>query len=110
MRGNRPTDTDWGRGLEPGWQEYRMDNFQFFTAGGSEDEDLVSDAWTDIVHKRNSVLQFNEKLDPSAAQSIVECVETADFIKMEEIRARVDAIVEDPITAEALKPYYRPFC
>ena len=37
-------------------------------------------------------------------------METADFIKMEEIRARVDAIVEDPVTAEALKPYYRPFC
>ena len=29
---------------------------------------------------------------------------------MEEIRARVDAIVDDPDTAEALKPYYRQFC
>jgi cation diffusion facilitator CzcD-associated flavoprotein CzcO len=34
----------------------------------------------------------------------------ADFEKMEEIRARVDSIVKDPATAEALKPYYRQFC
>jgi cation diffusion facilitator CzcD-associated flavoprotein CzcO len=29
---------------------------------------------------------------------------------MEEIRARVDAIVRDPATAEALKPWYRQLC
>ena len=37
-------------------------------------------------------------------------MELADFQKMEEIRARVDAIVKDPATAEALKPWYRQFC
>ena len=37
-------------------------------------------------------------------------MELADFEKMEQIRARADAIVEDPSTAEALKPYYRQFC
>jgi len=37
-------------------------------------------------------------------------MEIADFEKMEQIRARVDAIVENPATAEALKPYYRQFC
>jgi len=41
---------------------------------------------------------------------IARAVELADFEKMEEIRARVDAIVKDPQTAEALKPYYRQFC
>ena len=29
---------------------------------------------------------------------------------MEEIRARVDALVDDPEAAEALKPWYRQFC
>ncbi len=29
---------------------------------------------------------------------------------MEQIRARVDKIIEDPDTAEHLKPYYRQFC
>ena len=37
-------------------------------------------------------------------------MELADFQKMEQIRARVDAIVEDAATAEALKPWYRQFC
>jgi cyclohexanone monooxygenase len=37
-------------------------------------------------------------------------MELADFKKMEQIRARVDEIVDDPATAESLKPYYRQFC
>jgi cation diffusion facilitator CzcD-associated flavoprotein CzcO len=37
-------------------------------------------------------------------------VEMADFAKMEDIRARVDSIVADPATAEALKPWYGYFC
>ena len=34
----------------------------------------------------------------------------SNFRIMEQIRARVDAIVEDPVTAEALKPYYPYGC
>ena len=37
-------------------------------------------------------------------------MELADFEKMNQVRARVDEIVEDPATAEALKPWYRQFC
>ena len=37
-------------------------------------------------------------------------MELADFEKMEQIRARVDELVDDPEMAEALKPYYRQFC
>jgi cation diffusion facilitator CzcD-associated flavoprotein CzcO len=37
-------------------------------------------------------------------------MELADFKKMNEIRARVDATVRDPKTADALKPWYRQFC
>ena len=33
-----------------------------------------------------------------------------NFRIMEQIRARVDAIVEDPVTAAALKPYYPYGC
>ena len=29
---------------------------------------------------------------------------------MNQVRARVDAIVKDPATAAALKPWYRQFC
>ena len=37
-------------------------------------------------------------------------MEIADFRKMEQVRARADAIVKDKATAEALKPWYRQFC
>ena len=44
------------------------------------------------------------------ADTMGSVVELADFEKMEQIRARVDELVGDPATAEALKPYYRQFC
>jgi len=43
-------------------------------------------------------------------EGLATTMELADFEKMEQIRSRVDHIVEDPLTAEALKPYYRQFC
>ena len=43
-------------------------------------------------------------------RDVTTSLELADFDKMEQIRARVDEIVADPTTAEALKPYYRQFC
>ena len=37
-------------------------------------------------------------------------MEIANFDKMNEIRDRVDELVEDPGVAESLKPYYQMFC
>jgi cyclohexanone monooxygenase len=34
----------------------------------------------------------------------------ADYRKMNQVRARVDALVSDPATAASLKPWYRQFC
>jgi cyclohexanone monooxygenase len=109
VRANRPTDPEWAAGLEPGWHQRRMDNFQILTAGGYQEEDLVDDGWTDIIRKLLSMMLSDENPDLSP-EAISKTMETADFMKMEEIRARVDSIVEDPATAEALKPWYRQFC
>ena len=99
VRANRPTEPDWAASLEPGWQQRRMENFQILTAGGASDEDLVDDAWTSLTKKMPIVNEGG----PNAA-------EMADFAKMEEIRARVEAIVTEPATAEALKPWYGYYC
>jgi cation diffusion facilitator CzcD-associated flavoprotein CzcO len=109
VRGNAPTDPAWVATLTPGWQKRRMDNFNILVAGGFQDEDLVSDGWTDII--RN--LGARRVLDPSdgsSAEEVAKRLELADFKKMNQIRARVDAVVEDKATAEALKPWYRQFC
>jgi cyclohexanone monooxygenase len=109
VRANRRTDPEWASSLEPGWHQHRMDNFQILTAGGYQEEDLVDDGWTDIIRKLLSMMLAEESADLSP-EALARTLETADFMKMEEIRARVDSIVEDPATAEALKPYYRQFC
>ncbi len=109
VRGNKPTDPDWAESLTPGWQFRRMQNFNILVTGGFEDEDLVNDGWTDII--RN--LAIGATGAGAADVSLEERgrrVELADFQKMEQIRARVDNLVADPATAEALKPWYRQFC
>ncbi len=109
VRANRPTDPEWAKSLQPGWQQERMDNFNILTAGGFQEEDLVNDGWTEIF--RNLSAPVQRKLNPDMTSSEVgAAMEIADFRKMEQIRARVDAIVKDSVTAEALKPYYRQFC
>jgi cation diffusion facilitator CzcD-associated flavoprotein CzcO len=102
VRANAPTDADWAATLTPGWQRRRIENFQLLTAGGEAEEDLVADAWTSIT-KKLFLMRSQGDSDENPA-------ELADFAKMEEIRARIDAIVADPATAEALKPWYGYFC
>jgi len=109
VRANRPTDETWAASLEPGWQMRRMENFTTLTSGGMANEDLVMDGWTDIIGKLITRLR-DRAATPEAQQDIASVLELADFEKMEQIRDRVDSIVADPATAEALKPWYRQFC
>jgi cation diffusion facilitator CzcD-associated flavoprotein CzcO len=105
-RGNMPTDAEWWRTLTPGWQRLRRGNFIALTTGQPQDEDLVGDGWTDAVRKLGGL-----KLGDSVESDDLKAkMELADFVKMNEIRQRIDEVVEDPATAEALKPWYRQFC
>jgi cyclohexanone monooxygenase len=86
-----------------------MENFNNLVTGIPEPEDMVNDGWTDIIGKLLVRVQQDESPDLSP-EGLANTMEIADFEKMEQIRSRVDAIVQDPATAEALKPYYRQFC
>jgi len=109
LRGNRPTDPDWAASLTPGWQKRRMENFNILVSGGHQDEDLVSDGWTDIIRSLTSIAAFRTG-KTIAPEDIPAEMELADFRKMNQIRARVEDLVADAKTAEALKPWYRQFC
>jgi cation diffusion facilitator CzcD-associated flavoprotein CzcO len=109
VRGNHPTDPEWVKTLTPGWQKRRMDNFNILVTGGHQDEDLVGDGWTDIFRNLGGLLPSKTGAGLSPAER-AKIIELADFKKMNEVRARVDAIVKDKKTAEALKPWYRQFC
>ncbi len=108
VRGNHPTEPAFVDSREPGWQQTRMDNFNSLLAGGYQEEDLVGDGWTDIFRKLVALInREGSDLSPEAIELEAELI---DMRKMEEVRARVASIVDDPETAEFLKPYYRQFC
>ena len=109
VRDNRPTDPEWVASLRPGWQRERMDNFLAVLAGEPVDESLVRDGWTKTVELQRQVI--TGAVDVSLPPDEWELRdELADLDTMDRLRARVDAVVEDPATAEALKPWYRYMC
>jgi cyclohexanone monooxygenase len=75
--------------------------------GGHQDEDLVHDGWTEIL---GTLSGLGARDGVNSPEEIAARIELADLTKMEQIRARVDEIVRDPATADALKPWYRQFC
>jgi cation diffusion facilitator CzcD-associated flavoprotein CzcO len=111
VRGNQPTDPDWFAGVAvPGWQDRWLENFVANMAAGEfPAEDLVNDGWTDLAKRIRGRLSA-PRSGPASFQALLDDFELADFDKMSEIRARVDAIVEDPQTAEHLKAWYRQLC
>ena len=105
-RGNRSTEPEFADRLEPGWQKARMDNFQAIMVGRSVDEDQVDDGWT-----HHYALVNNPPRRPGMTLAeFIENAEAIDYAVMEEHRHRVEELVEDPETAEILKPYYRYIC
>ena len=113
VRNNTPTDPDWVAQLTPGWQQRRMDNFNIMVSGGDQDEDLVSDGWTDIYRNLTGIAAkaAGRKLGRRLTSAErAELMELADYRKMNSIRDRAAAMVQDPATAESLKPWYRQFC
>ena len=103
VRGNKPTDPEWVQTLHDGWQRERMENFNALVLGVPQQEDLVKDGWTDLIGKMMARKR-------TGGSDLAKMMEMANFEKMNEIRARVDDLVEDPELAEKLKPYYPMFC
>ncbi|MGX6509018.1 flavin-containing monooxygenase [Rhodococcus sp. SJ-2] len=112
-RGNKPTDPDWAANLEPGWQRERMENFTRYTAGMESHVDLVDDGWTRVASEvtKTAIQQENERRGtPMTPEEIGEFLFEADYRSMERVRARIDSVVTDKATAQALKPWYKRLC
>lgn len=106
-RRNCATDPDWWTTLQPGWQRERRQNFNALASGQPVEVDLVDDGWTDIFRSISSPKGASR---PRTKEERNRIVEYTDFLKMEQLRGRIDATVSDPATAEALKPWYRVMC
>ncbi len=99
VRANRPTEPEWANALQPGWQAERVENFTRIVAGQHAGQDLVNDGFSQIFGR-----------NPNALGISTEEEQLLDLEAMEAVRARIDSIVTDPVTAEALKPWYNLMC
>ena len=104
-RENVPTDPAWWNSQEPGWWEKRAINFEGFVNSIPQDEDLVQDGWT-----RNWGKMIDAMYKGKTPEEMARLRQEADFEKMEAMRTRIANAVKDPVTAEALKPYFNWMC
>ena len=91
---------------EPGWARARRARFAKISAGRTAiqaNDDYLAGRVADFKERK----AHDRRLDP---EELLAKQLDSNFRIMEQIRARVDAIVEDPKTAEALKPYYPYGC
>ena len=91
---------------EPGWAIARRARFAKISAGRTAmkaNDDYLSGKVADFKERK-------QHARPLSPEELIEKQLNSNFRIMEQIRARVDAIVEDPETAAALKPYYPYGC
>ncbi len=91
---------------EPGWARARRARFARISAGRTAmkaNDDYLSGKVADFKERK----EYDRVLSP---EELIEKQLNTNFRIMEQIRARVDAIVDDPKTAASLKPYYPYGC
>ncbi len=89
IRNDRPTDPEWAARQQPGWQQARRDK-----------------------HLRGRPLTEEQKAELAALtrEEKIRRQENGNIDNMMRIHRRIDEIVQDPATAEALKPWYMYMC
>ena len=91
---------------EAGWARARRARFAKISAGRTAmkaNDDYLAGKVADFKERK----QYERELTPD---ELMQKQLDSNFRIMEQIRARIDAIVEDPKTAAALKPYYPYGC
>ena len=91
---------------EPGWAKARRERFSKISRGRTAikaNDDYLAGRVADFKERKSHEGRLT-------AEEYVQKQLDANFRIMEQIRARVDAIVRDPKTAESLKPYYPYGC
>ena len=89
IKNDWPTDEKWASELEPGWQAARRAR------------SLTLPTLSEEQQAKRAALSREEKIRRQ---------ENANIDAMMRIHAKIDEIVEDPETAEALKPWYMLMC
>ena len=96
--------TAWGQ--EPGWAKARRARFSKIAGGRTAllaNDDYMAGKVADYKVRK-------EHAAPLSPEAMIDKQLDTNFRIMEQLRARVDAIVEDPKAAQALKAYYPYGC
>ena len=105
QRATKPEEiAEWSK--TPGWAVARRERLAMISAGRTAlqaNDDFLAGKVQDFKERK----VYERELTPD--ELLAKQLDT-NFRVMEQIRARVDAIVKDPKTAEALKPYYPYGC
>lgn len=108
VRDQRPTKPEeieqWKK--EPNWALNRRNRLKEITSGRAAllgDDDYLSGKVEEFKPKKKHKTQISP-------EELVQKQLNSSFRIMEQIRGRVDAVVEDPETAAALRPYYPYGC
>ncbi|MEZ5225719.1 MAG: NAD(P)/FAD-dependent oxidoreductase [Acidimicrobiales bacterium] len=89
FRDDWATDPEWAASLEPGWQAKRREK---------------------IISKQRAQAERRGTLRGITKEEKVRRQENANIDAMMRIHRRIDEIVDDPETAESLKPWYMLMC
>jgi len=108
-RNNSKTDKEWFKSQEKGWLLKRRDNFLAnITPGAHPTGDDVADGWTDFFGRVGK--RIGEAMKAGGDVNPNEIFQDVDFEKMEELRARISEIVEDPDCVKSVTPWYNYLC
>ena len=89
IRDDWPTDPNWARKLEPGWQSKRRSK---------------------VLAAVENSLEKRAAKGASSPEEKLKKQENANIDYMMRIHRRIDEIVNDPVTADSLKPWYMFMC
>jgi cyclohexanone monooxygenase len=109
-RNNRPTDPEWSAGLSEGWQTRRHLNYNSLISGHPQDVDLVADFFTYATEALTGQHLIDVPRDTLPVEDQMMLAGIADMALMVDIHERIDREVENPETAEALKPWFGFVC
>ena len=114
IRGQRETPPDYADRSTPGWQKARRENFQKILLATPQDVDHVADGWTELSRRMKPLMTSKEVTQSLGRRPTADerefLAEISDYRVMNAIRSRIAETVQDPDTAEALKPWYRWLC
>jgi cation diffusion facilitator CzcD-associated flavoprotein CzcO len=89
LKDDEPTDADWAAGLEAGWQARRRE---------------------EALRAQERSPEQQAKLATIPREERIRRQENANIEYMMRIHRHIESVVEDPATAEALKPWYMFMC